>query len=612
MGLRGKLAIIFLPLLLFAIVAVSVLEIERTLRVMVRNLDDSGTLVVNETFEQIRTALSQNGRRGEDPVAILRANAPLNAFLGSAQAFGKGVVYAQIDRPDGSIVAGSAPSPDQATTTVHPLDELRRSFDSWWPMSWLPTLWNSRTYEMSRAVLVGDRQLGVIRVGLSTGLIATEIRATVVSIVSIGAVAIALSTLAALMFGGFLLKPLMEITTGFEELASGNTEQMLKIGARDEFGTLADRFNQLSRRVRADRIQWENERGQYFNVFRSITDAVLLLDNSGKILFANAEAQGRLGLPSGGVADGKPLRLLLGRDHPLSRLVGTAYAVGNEVHDVALELDDDDGGVRLLVSIFALGNTPIPPGLLVILRDLDSVKQLENVVHNSGRLVRLSGLISGVAHQLRIPLNAMSLQLELLSNDCGEDARVRNRILAVRGEITRLDQAVDGLMRFLRPEQIKQERVRLAELLTDVGRRAARPGIQIEYHLEPGVMVELDKTLVEEALRNIAANAIEAMPNGGVLKFSSTMYGPESAEIRISDQGEGIPAETLDRIFELYYTTKPTGSGLGLPLALRAIDLHGGTIEIDSQDGSGTTVIVRLPGATQEFGLDLPITAARR
>jgi signal transduction histidine kinase len=612
MGIRTKLAIAFLPLLLVAILAATALEIGRTTRVMVQNLRDSGTLVVNQTFEQIRTTLDDNGG---DPIANLRQSRGLATVLESAQAFGKGVVYSRIELPDGSLIAGTPILAENSARRPPSLDDLSRQIDSWWPGSWIAPLLNDSIYELSTPVRISDRDLATIRVGLSTGLISSEVRIAIVSILSIGAIAIVLALIVGAVFWSFMLQPVLAFATGIEQIQRTHPElgEMSRQPITHEgLGTLTDRFNELSRQVRVDRTRWDNDRGRFFSIFRSITDAVLLLDGTGKILFANPEAQGRLGLPAGGIADGKSLKLLLGSDHRLARLIDTAYAVGNEVHDVAIELDDRADSARYLVSIFSLGSSPEPPGLLVILRDLGPVKQLESVVHDSGRLARLGALISGVAHQLRIPLNAMTLQLELLGGDTSQDQRIQNRILSVRNEIRRLDQAVEGLMRFLRPEQVRLQRIRLAEFLADVGRRAAHPGIAIEHRLDPRVTeIEVDRALIDEAFRNITANAVEAMPDGGKLTISTAAVSADTVEIRISDEGVGIPPETLNRIFELYFTTKTTGSGLGLPLALRAVDLHGGTLDIDSKVGVGTTVIVRLPISARDLEMVVAEAGAR-
>jgi signal transduction histidine kinase len=599
MDLRGKLATIFLVLLVLPFIAVSAFQIDRTMQVMVDDLAESGELIANQAFEQIREGLAH---ATGDPIAAIRADGPLQALLDSSEAFGSGVVYARVEAIDGTdiVTAHSTPSV-RAVAATPPFQVLHHKLVSWWPPTRIAAVWGEHTYEISRVVNVDNRPLAVIRIGLSTALIAAEARRSVEDILAAGAAGVVLSLIGAMLAGGLLMRPLAAIATGVEQIAEGRDEVSLPPEARDELGSIAEKFNDLSRRIKASRAQWETERGQFINIFRSITDAVLLLDGGGSVLFANAEAQGRLGLPAGGLADGKPLALLLGRDSPLARMVETAYAAGTEVRDVALDLTTGNDHNRLIVSIFSLGQGPEPPGLLVVARDLESMRELENVVDYSGRLVRLGGLISGVAHQIRNPLNAMNLQLELLSQDAARGAPIDQRLRAVRQEIERLARAVDALMRFMRPEQLKLADVQVNDLVTEVAGQIVRPGIRVESHFDVDVTpVNVDRALLAEALRNIVGNACEAMPNGGTLRLS-TALSQESGfvEIAIGDTGPGIPHEDLERIFNLYFTTKKNGNGLGMPLALRAIDLHHGTMDVQSEVGTGTTVVIRLPVARE-------------
>jgi len=595
MELRGKLASIFLVLLALPFIAVSAFQIDRTMQVMVNDLADSGRLIADQAFEQIREALAH--AQGE-PIAALRADSPLSALLNSSQAFGTGVVYARVEAIDGTpIVAAHAGPSIAAVAATPPFDALRSELSSWWPLNRIRAVRGTHTYEISRVVKVNGNPLAVIRVGLSTALIAAEARRSVEDILAAGAAGVVLSLIGAMLAGALLLKPLAAIASGVEQIAEGRDEVSLPLEARDELGTIAEKFNDLSRRIKASRAQWETERGQFINIFRSITDAVMLLDANGSVLFANEEAQSRLGLPAGGLAEGKPLALLLGNDSPLARMVETAYAAGTEVRDVALDLTSDDEPNRLIVSIFSLGQGPEPPGLLVVARDLESMRELENVVDYSGRLMRLGGLISGVAHQIRNPLNAMNLQLELLSQDAARGAPIDQRLRAVRQEIERLARAVDALMRFMRPEQLKLARVQVNDLIAEVAAQIVRPGIRVETHFDASVTpVSADRALLAEALRNVIGNACEAMTNGGTLKLATALSQRSGfVEISIVDTGPGIAREDLERIFNLYFTTKKNGNGLGLPLALRAIDLHHGTIELRSEAGAGTTVTIRLP-----------------
>jgi signal transduction histidine kinase len=166
----------------------------------------------------------------------------------------------------------------------------------------------------------------------------------------------------------------------------------------------------------------------------------------------------------------------------------------------------------------------------------------------------------------------------------------------VRAEIHRLDQAVDALLRFMRPEKMETRELRLNDLLNSIGSHVAQSNIKVYYHLDqnlPPVMA--DKGLLEEAIRALVQNAVQAMPDGGNLTLGSALSLDGCIEITVADQGPGIPPEDLDHIFNLYFTTKEGGSGVGLSLAMRAVDLHQGTINVASRVGSGTTFTIRLP-----------------
>lgn len=165
----------------------------------------------------------------------------------------------------------------------------------------------------------------------------------------------------------------------------------------------------------------------------------------------------------------------------------------------------------------------------------------------------------------------------------------------MRREVTRLDEAVEALLRFMRPEQLKLSDFDVNDLLKELGGRVNSEKIKVEYELDPALPpVHADRGLIFEALSNLITNADQAMADGGVLRLASCLRG-SSVELAIVDGGPGIAGEHLDRIFDLYYTTKAGGSGLGLPFAMRAIELNGGKIAIESELGQGTTCKVTIP-----------------
>src|SRR5579863_1526558 len=340
MGLRVKLALTVLALLITAIFAVSALEINRVTRVMVDELGDSGEMLIDQTFEQLMPLLQ---RAGGDPRALTQNDPQLLAFLNSAQAFGRGVVFIRIEDRDHKILAAVPPALEGSIAPEVPdFAVLRRLMRSRSPLARVSAVWRDRTYVIGRAVELNGRPVAIIHVGLSTGLISEEMSRSVAEIGLIGGVATLVCLgIVGILVAGVFVRPLRMMASGVDQLAAGRSEVNFRLDSADELGSLADKFNRLSERIRSDRTQWENERGQFFDIFRSITDAVILLDGRGTVLFANHEAQSRFELPLNGAAEGKPLSLLLGRDHPLTNMIEASYSVGTEVHDVALEFGNN-------------------------------------------------------------------------------------------------------------------------------------------------------------------------------------------------------------------------------------------------------------------------------
>ena len=597
MGLRAKLPTTFLVLLAAAIIAVGAICLDRILRLMAHEVVVSADLCGKDVFEQVREVLSQSGVT--DPAATLRADRRLQAQISSSLAFGQYVVYVRIVSIDGKdlVASDTATAADVGKNkTVLPITDLWQLSESPWPLSLVQALWSDHVYELNRAIDVNSHPFGFIKVGVSTGLIASQVHSVVAEVALITLIAVIVTALVALALTNLILRPVLAVTTSMEQLAAGNSDVKLNVPGSDEFSNLADKFNVLSRRIRSERHRWESERGGMFDALRSIRDAVLLIDSDGTLLFSNTEAQDVLGLPTGGAGEGKSLRLLVGAEHPLMQLIGPALAAGTEVRDVAFEIGDRFERRRFLVSILSLGQGRESAGLLVIMRDLEQMSELESVVDQSSRLARLGTLLSGVAHQIRTPLNVMTLQLELLRQDLEGGRDAESRIARVSQEIGRLAKAIDALMRFMRPEQLKREELALNNLIREIGSQVARPNIRVEYNLDPNLAnIQADRDLLSEALRNMVNNGVEAMPQGGVMTLSTGNCGAEMVEIGIKDCGSGIAPEDLEQIFNLYFTTKERGNGLGLSLALRAIDLHGGSVNVESQVGAGTTFKIQLP-----------------
>lgn len=222
----------------------------------------------------------------------------------------------------------------------------------------------------------------------------------------------------------------------------------------------------------------------------------------------------------------------------------------------------------------------------------------------SRRIVALGRLTAGVAHEVKNPLNAMTIHLELLKQKLAgaEPASAATHAEVIGQEIRRLDEVVQGFLKFARPEEVLLAPVALAPLVASVfdavQPEAERGGVALQRACtDEALVVEGDAVLLRQAFLNLAQNAVQAMPQGGRLTVSCTAAGDGRIVVRVTDTGVGIAPEHLTKIFDLYYTTKERGSGIGLSLVYRTVYLHNGTIDVESTVGRGTTFIVTLPGS---------------
>jgi signal transduction histidine kinase len=232
----------------------------------------------------------------------------------------------------------------------------------------------------------------------------------------------------------------------------------------------------------------------------------------------------------------------------------------------------------------------------------DSGKRAQ-LLELSRRVTALGRLTAGVAHEVKNPLNAMTIHLELLKQKLVGGATVsamEPHVDIISREIRRLDDVVQGFLKFARPEELTLKPIPPGELIDDVLKTLAVEanvtGVALESAIAPDVPpIEADAGIFRQALLNLAKNAVQAMPNGGTLTMSATPSKDGRVELRITDTGVGIPPENLAKIFDLYFTTKQSGTGIGLSLVYRTVQLHNGDIDVESTPGVGTTFVIKMP-----------------
>jgi signal transduction histidine kinase len=220
----------------------------------------------------------------------------------------------------------------------------------------------------------------------------------------------------------------------------------------------------------------------------------------------------------------------------------------------------------------------------------------------SRRIAMVGRLTAGVAHEMKNPLNAMTIHLELLKQKLAAGKPAAMHADVIEQEIRRLDQRIQGFLKFVRPDEVSFGPVAIAPLLSSVIEavrpEAQRAGVTLDRACtDNSLAVEGDAAQLRDAFLNLAQNAIQAMPKGGRLTISCGSVPNRRVRVRVEDTGVGIAPENLDKIFELYYTTKERGTGVGLSMVYRTIQIHNGEIDVESTVGVGTTFIVVLPAA---------------
>jgi len=246
-------------------------------------------------------------------------------------------------------------------------------------------------------------------------------------------------------------------------------------------------------------------------------------------------------------------------------------------------------------------------GALVTLHDLESVEEIGSELELSRRMAAIGRLTSGVGHEVKNPINAIVVHLELLKNKLGDAGPGATRHLEIiDSEIHRLDRVVQTLVDFSRPVELDLRPHDLRAVIGDVLALATAElstrSVILSSHLpSTPLLAKVDGDLLKQAVLNVIQNGAQSMPDGGKLQVSLE-EDRGNALLRIRDEGAGIPEEIREKIFDLYFTTKAGGSGIGLAMTYRILQLHNGSVEVQSGEESGAEFVLRIPLLAMDTG----------
>jgi signal transduction histidine kinase len=587
--------------------AFSYLYISQVLRLRLGNADETAKQLTrqlayaaeNDPPDFSSTAIDTN-----DPVAVRRAlieylqtDIDLNNMLQSARGSWVFVMDAAILSPDGKALLHT--NADMVGKVVPPRPDFEQVLKARFREQLRLVYGTPAVYDVSYALRLNGEPFGTIRIGVSPVFLKGEINLKMMHALYFSVASVFLSLLLSAGISNLALGPLRELSRNLDSMTAGDAGQLPgDPSAHDEYGMVSLKIANLGRQIRDSKEIFSALKDNVDQLMSKLQDGLMLFSRDSRVVLVSAPVEAFLGRPRGEML-GRPVEEVFDRNSHLGATLLDAF----ERRRSLLQREfDAAGGKRLQVSLDFVQEKNSQIGALLIMRDTESARRIGDEIEMSRRLSASGRLTRGVAHEVKNPINAIVLHLQLLRDKLSsQEPDTRRHMNIIESEIRRLDRVVQTLVDFTRPRDLHLEEIDLRRLLEDVAQLAApdaeQHGVTIERHLsQQSLPVKVDTDLMNQAFLNVVINGIQSMPQGGLLIISARREDTVIvAEVR--DQGGGIPREMHDKVFELYFTTKKEGSGIGLAQTYQILEWHYGSVGFESVEGTGTTFRFHIPAA---------------
>jgi PAS domain S-box-containing protein len=537
-------------------------------------------------------------------------------------AAGADVVYAMILDADGRVAAHSRHTESVGRLLESAVDRSAAAAQA--PLTQATVFGEKREpiYDFAVPVLVDRQRWGTARVGLSQRRMDAEIRRTRWELGALTVIILGVGGAVAAMVADRIVSPVRQLARAADAVSRGELEQRIEPATADEIGRLAEAFNHMTAQLLQQRTALEDAHAslsQRFaevadlksytdSILTSLTTGVVTIDLDGRVVTLNPTAELLTGFFAG-EAVGHYCTEVFASIGEMSDVLMETLTSRAPIAAVALTLTRRNGvAVPVELSTAPLkGSDGKDLGVVGLFRDLTAVRALEHRLQRSDRLAALGTLAAGLGHEIKNPLTSILTFSRHLSRRFGDEAFRAKFQSVVPRELERINEIVDRLLELARPARLRFTVVELPELLD---RAVELYGNQIETtrttvvreYARDVTAIHADESAIYRVFVNLVANSLEAM--GGQGHLTLRLGWAESARrrtthsrvrIEIEDTGPGIPPLERDRIFNPFYTTKEGGTGLGLAITHKIVEEHGGTIDVASTPGVGTTFRVVLP-----------------
>ncbi len=619
MRLKTKLVVAIASLVFLIATLLSALYMNRLLDQHIQQSYESTRIIADQLLFATRTALERGLRNSpvdpNDPVALraavaasLRKDEALTALISSINNYSLSVFDIAIADSQGTGLVTAPVS----TLEDKPLPN-RPDFDTLKNASWLEKLravfggTAGRVYNFTVGLERDKKAFITIRIGIRTTFLREVFYPGLKdALINIG-MAILISLIAAAFVSNLALQPLEQISSRLDALgpAEAPTAGELESGrSSDAVVQVSHKIERLGRRMRNVEEVFSALKENLDQILSNLQDGIMLFTRDSRAVLVSRSVERFLDVSRDQLL-GAEVHDIFDRNSLLGRTVRQAFDAGMSI---VQEEITTEAGRRLELSLDFIHDDRDEEvsagrslGALLTLHDVESVSEIESELELSRRMAAIGRLTSGVGHEVKNPINAIVVHLELLRSKVGSEVTAARHLEIIQSEIQRLDRVVQTLVDFSRPVELKlvdqdmRTIVSSVLMLASAGLESYSVTVVSELPAHP-VMVKVDADLVKQALLNVVLNGAQAMAEGGELSVRLAEDG-RSAIIKVQDHGEGIPDEIRSKIFDLYFTTKRDGSGIGLAMTYRILQLHHGQLDVESKVGEGSTFILSLPAA---------------
>jgi signal transduction histidine kinase len=616
MRLKTKLVLAITALVFFIAGLLSLVYVSQLLQEAVKQSYDTNKMVANQVRFALQNALEAGLKdRKVDPdnpaelrnltAAAVRGDATLQSVIDSVNRYSLTVYDINIGDRQQSTLLSTNPENGDKPVPVRP--NFQQLLDAN-PIGLMQEVFGPpRVYDVVVPLERNGAPFATVHVGVRTTFLRAVYMPWLTEALTLMGFALGAALIAAFLLSNLALRPLEEISLQLDywTAASEADEEKEDAPEQDTAAQVSNKIEMIGQRMRNVEEVFSTLKENMDQILSNLQDGILLFTEDGRAVLVSEAARRLLNVERGSLLGQNPAEIF-DSSTVLGKILLDAFQNGSTLvkEEVVTET-----WRRIEVSLDFIHDNQTQQGLgaLVTLHDLESVEEIESELELSRRMASIGRLTSGVGHEVKNPINAIVVHLELLKTKLGDaSAPALRHLEVIDAEIHRLDRVVQTLVDFSRPVELQLREQDLCPVIADVLALAAEElsthSVILISHLPSKPLVaNIDADLLKQAVLNVIQNGAQAMELGGTLRVVLE-EDRKTAVLHVADEGPGIPEEIREKIFDLYFTTKSGGSGIGLAMTYRIMQFHHGSVEVKSEVGHGTELLLRIPLAVTEWG----------